>query len=1005
MWKVLQSAWRQVCASVGDVRVAPPPSSRPRRLGGWLRRAAAAGAVALALPSVSHALGGNFSTLDQIVGTGCPVNFVAQSSSGTAFVNFLNYDRQAGGTIWNGNSIQNYPTYVPPGSPPGTPPSGGPVTVADLQACGLSNVINLSQNGADGGSRGADNYMGFTFRATAGGVTYDYEVALKVVGGVTQIVNTRTAVGPPTITLTPTTLPSGLVGASYSQGVTASGGTAPYTYTLSGALPTGVIFNTITGVLSGTPSAAGSFPITVTATDAGANPGSQSYVLTVTPPTITLAAISVPAGTVGAAYSQSVATATGGIAPYAYAITAGSLPAGLSMSSAGIISGVPTAGGSFNFTLTATSSSTGAGAPHTGSRGYTLVVNPPTIAVAPASLPAATAGAAYSQNLSASGGTAGYTFAVTAGALPPGMTLSSAGVLSGTPTASNMFNFTVTATDSSTGTGPYTGSRAYTLTVVPPTLNLTPTTLPNGAVASAYTQSFTASGGTAPYTYTVATGALPAGLMLSSAGVLSGTPTAGGTFNFTARATDSTTGAGAPFSVLRPYTLIIGPPTVTVAPATLPGASVASAYSQTVTASGGTAPYQYSIVAGALPTGLTLSGAGVISGTPTAAGSFNFTVSASDSSGGAGPFSGTQAYTLTVAAPTITLTPATLPAAAVGTAYSQTLTASGGVSPYTYTVSAGALPAGLALSAGGVLSGTPTAGGDFSFSVRARDSSTGTGAPFDATVAYTLTVAKAVQTLTFPAQSPASHTFASAGTFPINPTATSDAPADPARPISYSSLTTAVCTVAGTTVTMVASGTCTLAANQAGDASYSPATQVTQAVAIDGIKSFSGTTVPAAGGTPGPASASFTGGGAACGFDAAGTGFEAASAPPPPGKVLPQGMFRFRLTGCDTGSTVTMTVTWPQAVGDYGKYGLETVGAAASTWFAPPGLAVSGNSASFTITDGGVGDGDAADGVIVDPTGPLAAAPPVVVPTLSAWALALLAGLLGLLGRRRWRAA
>ena len=731
MWKVLQSAWRQVCASVGDVRVAPPPSSRPRRLGGWLRRAAAAGAVALALPSVSHALGGNFSTLDQIVGTGCPVNFVAQSSSGTAFVNFLNYDRQAGGTIWNGNSIQNYPTYVPPGSPPGTPPSGGPVTVADLQACGLSNVINLSQNGADGGSRGADNYMGFTFRATAGGVTYDYEVALKVVGGVTQIVNTRTAVGPPTITLTPTTLPSGLVGASYSQGVTASGGTAPYTYTLSGALPTGVIFNTITGVLSGTPSAAGSFPITVTATDAGANPGSQSYVLTVTPPTITLAAISVPAGTVGAAYSQSVATATGGIAPYTYAITAGSLPAGLSMSSAGIISGVPTAGGSFNFTLTATSSSTGAGAPHTGSRGYTLVVNPPTIAVAPASLPAATAGAAYSQNLSASGGTAGYTFAVTAGALPPGMTLSSAGVLSG----------------------------------------------------------------------------------------------------------------------------------------------------------------------------------------------------------------------------------------------------------------------------------TPTAGGDFNFSVRARDSSTGTGAPFDATVAYTLTVAKAVQTLTFPAQSPASHTFASAGTFPINPTATSDAPADPARPIAYSSLTTAVCTVAGTTVTMVASGTCTLAANQAGDASYSPATQVTQAVAIDGIKSFSGTTVPAAGGTPGPASASFTGGGAACGFDAAGTGFEAASAPPPPGKVLPQGMFRFRLTGCDTGSTVTMTVTWPQAVGDYGKYGLETVGAATSTWFAPPGLAVSGNSASFTITDGGVGDGDAADGVIVDPTGPLAAAPPVVVPTLSAWALALLAGLLGLLGRRRWRAA
>ncbi|WP_187265624.1 beta strand repeat-containing protein [Ottowia flava] len=959
--------------------------------------------MALALPSVSHAFDGGFSVVDQTIqGTGCPVAFISQSSSGTASVQFISYDRQAGGSVWNVNSIQSYPTYVPPGSPPGTPPSGGPVTVADLEACGLSNVINLAQNGADGPSRAADAYMGFSFRATQSGVIYDYEVAIKGASG-TQVVNTRTPVSAPTIVLAPAALPGSTVGVAYSQTVTASGGVAPYSFALTGALPAGLAFNSVTGVLSGTPSTAGSFPISVSATDSGVHLGSQSYVLNVAPPTITVTPVSVPAGTVGVGYSQSV-SATGGIAPYTYGVAGGALPAGLSLSTIGLITGVPTAGGSFNFTLRATSNSTGVGAPHSGTRSYTLVINPPTIGVTPATLPAATAGAAYSQNLSASGGTAGYTFAVTAGTLPPGMTLSSAGVLSGTSTASNTFNFTVTATDSSTGTGPYPGSRAYTLQVMAPGVTVLPATLPNGAVGSAYSQSFSATGGTAPYTYSLAVGPLPPGLTLS-AGVLSGTPTSGGTFSFSVRAIDATTGPAAPYSGERAYTVTIGPPTITVAPSTLPSAAVASTYSQTVTASGGTAPYQYTVTAGALPAGLALSTAGVISGTPTAAGSFNFTVSARDSSAGAGPYTGSQAYTLTVSAPTITLTPGTLAAAAVGSAYSQTLTASGGVSPYTYSVSAGALPAGLALSPAGVLSGTPTAGGDFIFSVRARDSSTGTGAPFEATVAYTLTVAKAAQTLTFPAQSPASHTYASAGTFAINPPATSDAPANPVRPIVYSSLTTGVCTVAGTTVTMVASGACTLAADQAGDTSYLAAAQVTQTVMIDGIKSFSGTTVPGPGGTAGPASASFTGGGAACGFDAAGTGFEAASAAPPPGKVLPQGMFRFRLTGCDTGSTVTMTVTWPQAVGEYGKYGRETVGAAGSTWFTPPGLAISGNSASFTITDGGVGDGDGADGVIADPTGPLAAAPPVVVPTLGAWALALLAGLLGLLGRRRWRTA
>lgn len=80
----------------------------------------------------------------------------------------------------------------------------------------------------------------------------------------------------------------------------------------------------------------------------------------------------------------------------------------------------------------------------------------PTLVLAPTTLPSGTRTVAYSNVLTASGGTAPYTYAVTAGALPGGLTLTGAGVLSGTPTATGSFNFTVTATDSSTGTGPFT---------------------------------------------------------------------------------------------------------------------------------------------------------------------------------------------------------------------------------------------------------------------------------------------------------------------------------------------------------------------------------------------------------------------------------------------------------------------------------------------------------------------------------------------------------------------
>ncbi|GAB3753153.1 hypothetical protein GCM10028817_18540 [Spirosoma pomorum] len=275
------------------------------------------------------------------------------------------------------------------------------------------------------------------------------------------------------------------------------------------------------------------------------------------------------------------------------------------------------------------------------------------------------------------------------------------------------------------------GSPVVTFTTSAPTITIAPTTLPGGTVGLAYAQTFTASGGTAPYTYAVTAGALPAGMTLTSSGTLSGTPTAGGTFNFTVRAID----VGG-FISTRAYSLAIAAPTITVSPASLPNGTAGTAYSLNITASGGTSPYTYAVTAGALPAGMTLAANGVLSGTPTVSGTFTFTVRAQDSSTGSGPYSATRVYTLTIAAPTITLTPASLPNGAVGSAYTQTLTASGGTSPYTYAVTAGALPTGMTLASNGTLSGTPTGGsGIFNFTIQATDAQN-----FSGTRTYALTI-------------------------------------------------------------------------------------------------------------------------------------------------------------------------------------------------------------------------------------------------------------------------
>ena len=147
---------------------------------------------------------------------------------------------------------------------------------------------------------------------------------------------------------------------------------------------------------------------------------------------------------------------------------------------------------------------------------------------------------------------------------------------------------------------------------------------------------------------------------------------------------------------------------LTVTTTSLPNGTVGTVYSATLKGSGGTTPYSWTLTAGTLPAGLSLSSSGAIRGTPTAAANAtSLTFKVTDSSQPVQTNSATLSLTITVAAPVITTT--SLPNGNVGAAYNSSLAARGGTPPYTWALTAGTMPAGLSLSTGGAISGTPTA--------------------------------------------------------------------------------------------------------------------------------------------------------------------------------------------------------------------------------------------------------------------------------------------------------
>ena len=471
--------------------------------------------------------------------------------------------------------------------------------------------------------------------------------------------------------------------------LSATGGNgAPYTWTDPGTtLPPGLVISTVSnqGRITGTPTAAGIYAVSVTVKDSGGHTATVSWTWTVGYPPLVVANPGTRTSTKGAATTLQL-TAAGGSGTATW--TSGPLPAGLTLSASGLISGTPTATGTTSVTVTATDTTANA----TGSQTFTwTVVAAPTI-TAPAAQ-STTLGSTVNLQLTTTCSNSPCSYALTNG--PSGLSISASGLVSGSPGNTGTFSSAkVTVTDAANVS---TTSAAFTWTVYPALVATNPGSKTSTKSAATSLQ-LTASGGSGSVTWTSST--LPAGLTLNSSGLISGTPTTLGTTSVTVTATDSTANAVAVQTI---SWSVVAAPTVTApsAQTTTVGGTVSLQLATTCPNS----PCSYTLSNG--PGGLTVSASGLVTGSPAATGTFATAKVTVTDAANVSASSSTFAWTVNAAATWNTVgtqttyvnTPASLNTA---------LLVSGGTAPYTY--SASGLPNWLSINAStGMITGTAPA--------------------------------------------------------------------------------------------------------------------------------------------------------------------------------------------------------------------------------------------------------------------------------------------------------
>ncbi|MGA3016229.1 MAG: putative Ig domain-containing protein [Bryobacteraceae bacterium] len=373
--------------------------------------------------------------------------------------------------------------------------------------------LTFSPAGSFGGTPVAFGSSSFTVQVT------------DSVGG-TNARDFTLVIAPAKLTLTTPPLSNTILATPLSIQFTATGGVPPYTFVEFGTLPPGTQFSS-SGALTGTPTALGTYQFLVFVDDTTGASASQTFSITIVEASLVITtAPPLPSGVIGSGYSTTFAAA-GGKPPYLW--TAKGLPTGLVLANTtGLLTGIPTQDGVFTIAVTVTDSSVGAFFSTT--QNFSLTINPIKLIFTNAPLPNGTVGAAYTAILSTSGGDAPINFAVTG--LPPGITLSAAGSLTGTPTTAGSYTVTVSAKDANG----LAASTSYTVSIAPQ-LVITTTSVGNAVLGSGFSAKLAASGGTPPYIWLGSN--LPAGLGLAQDGTLSGTPALAGIASFSVTVIDS----------------------------------------------------------------------------------------------------------------------------------------------------------------------------------------------------------------------------------------------------------------------------------------------------------------------------------------------------------------------------------------------------------------------------------------------------------------------------------